>query len=488
MKSATVAIVGGGFSGTLAAIRLLTSSQRGGPSLPFGSRIVLIEPGRAGEGLAYRAGPDYWRLNVPAERMSAFPERPDDFLAFAQSRDPLVAGGDFLPRSWYGDYLSDRLELARRRSPRWLSFERVRARATAIEVARASARISLTDGGVIEAGRVLLALGNSPAAGPLPGAAEAVDDAWNLGWMEDLPSYVPRVLLVGTGLTMIDIALAVAEQRPDARMTALSRHGLLPQPYEDGVGSAPSIAHGRVPRRRKFDVTALARGPVSQRLRLFRARVEAVGGNWRVPFQQVREAMPAIWRGTPQRLRRRFLRHLRAVWNVHRHRVSRAALAQIETLRARKRLEVRAGRIVETRRIRDGIVVAWRPRGSDVIREELFDAVVNVTGPDADPARSACPLVQSLMEQGLCEPDGLGLGWGTDPDGRLIDANGNPSPVLFYAGPLLRARHWEATAVPELRVHVARTTAAIARSLGSGAGSYLRRIATPIFRRAQPTF
>ena len=80
MSGTTVAIIGGGFSGTVAAIRLLTSSQNGGPSLPFGSRIVLIEPARAGEGLAYRAGPDYWRLNVPAERMSAFPEWPDDLI------------------------------------------------------------------------------------------------------------------------------------------------------------------------------------------------------------------------------------------------------------------------------------------------------------------------------------------------------------------------------------------------------------------------
>ena len=479
MSNSTVAIIGGGFSGTVAAIRLLSSPQRGGPSLPFGSKIVLIEPGRAGEGLAYRAGPDSWRLNVPAERMSAFPERPDDFLAFALARNPLVSGGDFLPRSWYGDYLSDRLEAARRRSPRWLSFERVRARATAIDVARSSARIWLTDGAVIEADRVLLALGNSPAAGPLPGAAEVVDDAWNLRWMERLPTYVPRVLLVGTGLTMIDIALAIAERRPDVRMTAISRHGLLPQTYENPDPKAAT----------NFDAAALlGRGPLSERLRRFRAQVVASGGDWRAALQQVREVMPALWRAAPRRLRRRFLRHLRALWDVHRHRVPAATYKRIETLREKKRLEVRAGRIVETRRIKDGIVVAWRPRGGDAPREELFDAVVNVTGPDGNPNRSSCALVQSLIDQALCEPDGLGLGWGTDPDGRLFDANGNASEVLFYVGPLLRARHWEAVAVPELRTHVARTTEAIAASLATGAGSYIRRIATPIFRREQPTF
>jgi uncharacterized NAD(P)/FAD-binding protein YdhS len=479
MRNATVAIIGGGFSGTVAAIRLLSSPQRGGPTLPFGSKIVLVEPGRAGEGLAYRTGPDYWRLNVPAEKMSAFPEKPDDFLVFARGRNPLVSGGDFLPRSWYGDYLSDRLEAAKRRSPRWLSFERARARATAIDVARSSARIWLTDGAVIEADRVLLALGNSPAAAPLAGAADVVDDAWDLRWTERLPNYVPRVLLVGTGLTMIDIALAIFERRPDVRMTAISRHGLLPLPHEDATHKSAS----------KFDATALlGRGHLSGRLRRFRAQVVASGGDWRAALQQVRDVMPALWRAAPRRLRRRFLRHMRAYWDVHRHRVPTETRKKIETMRERKRLEVRAGRIVETRRIKDGIVVAWRPRGSDKVREELFDAVVNVTGPDGNPNRSSCELVKSLVDQGLCETDGLGLGWGTDPDGRLFDANGNTSEVLFYAGPLLRARHWEATAVPELRVHVARTAGAIAASLATGAGTYIRRIATPIFRREQQAY
>jgi uncharacterized NAD(P)/FAD-binding protein YdhS len=140
------------------------------------------------------------------------------------------------------------------------------------------------------------------------------------------------------------------------------------------------------------------------------------------------------------------------------------------------------------KQIQRGIVVAWQPRGSDRIREELVDAVVNVTGPDSHPARSACPLVQSLVEQGLCEADGLGIGWGTDPDGRMFDATGNASEVLYYIGPLLRSRHWEATAVPELRTHVQRTTGAIAASLATSAGSYVRKLATPLFRRETSLF
>jgi uncharacterized NAD(P)/FAD-binding protein YdhS len=477
MNAKTVAIIGGGFSGTVAAIRLLTSSKDGGASLPFGSRILLIEPGRAGEGLAYRAGPDYWRLNVPAVRMSAFPEWPNDFVEWARARDPQVQDNDFLPRAWYGDYLSERLEAARKRSPRWLKFERIRTRATSIEVEDDSAHIGLADGAAVQADRVLLALGNSPSAGPLPGV-QASDDAWDMRWLEDLPTYVPRVLLVGTGLTMIDVMLRINEERPDARVLAISRHGLLPLPHDH--------EHGM---RRRFDAkTLLARGPLSKRLRIFREQVAASGEDWRSVLQRVREEFPVLWRAAPRRTRRSFLRHLRTLWDVHRHRVSETTFQRIHTLRERKRLEVAAGRLLSTKRIKGGTIVAWRPRGSDKIREDLVDAIVNVTGPDSNPNRSACTLVQSLIEQGLCQPDELGLGWNTDLDGRLLDSKGDASDIIYYAGPLLRAKHWEATAVPELRVHVQQTAAALASSLATPAGSYVRKLAAPLFRRARLAF
>ena len=480
MSKATVAIIGGGFCGTLAAIRLLTAARRGGTSLPLGSRIILIEPARPGQGLAYRRGPDFWRLNVPAERMSAFAERPDDFLRWARARDSEVAAGDFLPRAWYGDYLADRLALAQQRSPRWLQFEHILDRAMGLTVEEGLARIQLTDGEIIEADRVLLALGNSSNSAPIAGVATAdvVANAWNLSWIEKFPTYVPRVLLIGSGLTMIDIALAVADKRPDTRILAISRHGLLPRAHVDSHSADP---------RARFDAeTFLTHGPLHARLREFRSRLG--DGDWRTAIQCVREAMPALWQTAPRALRARFLRHLRAWWDVHRHRVPQTTLANIERLRQNRHLRVEAGHIVGTRPIKGGIVVTWRPRGGAKLREELVDAVVNVTGPNSDPRRAACPLVQSLMSQGLAKPDDFGLGWETDKEGRLLDCEGSPSSVIYYAGPLLRATHWEATAVPELRVHVDRTTAAITNSLATGAGSYFRKLAAPVFQREQSIF
>ena len=147
-------------------------------------------------------------------------------------------------------------------SPAGSASSSLRTRATGIDVANGSARIELMDGAIIEADRVLIATGNSPAAGPLPGVLHAVQDAWDLQWIEELPTYVPRVLLVGTGLTMVDMVLAIADQRPDTRMLAISRHGLLPQRFEDLERAPPP----------KFDAQALlGRGPLSRRLHDFRA-------------------------------------------------------------------------------------------------------------------------------------------------------------------------------------------------------------------------
>jgi len=39
----------------------------------------------------------------------------------------------------------------------------------------------------------------------------------------------------------------------------------------------------------------------------------------------------------------------------------------------------------------------------------------------------------------------------------VIGRDGTPSRVLYYVGPFLRARDWEATAVPELRRAVSLT-------------------------------
>lgn len=264
-------------------------------------------------------------------------------------------------------------------------------------------------------------------------------------------------LLVGSGLTMVDAALRLAAFRPRVRhIHVLSRHGWLPQPQ------SPQGIHPT-----NFEVTktlAAARGSIRHLVRAFRELAHTVqkgGGDWREVLALARPQLPALWRSLDRTQRVRFLRHARSPWDVHRHRVPVGPLGAVRSLERAGVLEVHAGRLEELNAVDDAVEVIWRPRGATRTRAWLVDRVINCTGPDSRADAQADPLVQSLLANGLMRCDALSIGIEVAGDGRILGSDGRPVDRLYYLGPWLRARDWEATAVPELREHAA----ALARSL-----------------------
>jgi uncharacterized NAD(P)/FAD-binding protein YdhS len=439
-----IAIVGAGFSGTTVAIHLLRHSKRP-------ARIVLIDPREeTGAGVAYATRDYPYPLNVAAGQMSFDGERPQDFLEYARGLGIHAAPGDYLPRQVYGEYLRARFAEARAANP---GIQCEHHRASAIQLRRTPEGrfdLWLDDGTALRATQVVLALGNPPPATPrelaaIAGTNRYIRDPWSLGSLahEDVSS----VLLLGSGLTMIDAALRLAAIRPRLRhIYVLSRHGWLPQPQ--AVTAAPAI---------KPDIeSALAAGKGSIRalvsaLRSQAESIVAAGGDWRETLALARSRLPAAWQSLDATQRGRFLRHMRSLWDVHRHRVPAGPLSAVHSLARLGVLEVHAGRLDSATAIDDAVEIAWRPRGADRTRAWLVDRVVNCTGPDSCAERSGDPLVQSLLANGLIRCDSRSLGIDVSPDGRVIGRDGAAVDSLYYIGPWLRARDWEATAVPELR-------------------------------------
>jgi uncharacterized NAD(P)/FAD-binding protein YdhS len=444
----SIVIVGAGFSGTALAIRLARAA--------LGALdITLVEPrAELGAGVAYATRDYPYPLNVAAGQMSLDGAAPDDFLAFARDQGIDAAASDYLPRQVYGDYLRARLAAARLAAPH-VSVTHRRTRALRLRrMSGAGWELWLDDGGVLHAGDVVLATGNpSPACLPglerLCGSDVYESDPWSLGRPggRDLEN----VVLVGSGLTMIDAALRLAAVRPRVRrIHVLSRHGLLPQ---------PQAAHAIAPRQPDLNGLDAAGGSTRRLTRAFRSLMRgtvAAGGDWREVLALSRARLPALWIGLSTRERARFLRHVRAYWDVHRHRVPPGPLAAVRNLERLGVLEVHAGRLVAARAVDGDVEVTWLPRGESRTRAWLADRIVNCTGPDARVDRSRDPFVSSLIAAGLVRADALSLGLETATDGRAIGDDGVPVDRLWYLGPWLRARDWEATAVPELRDHAAR--------------------------------
>ncbi|HVT35562.1 MAG TPA: FAD/NAD(P)-binding protein, partial [Nevskiaceae bacterium] len=447
-----ILIIGAGFCGTMAAVQLLRQPPPG----PI--RIILLNrSGLMARGVAYGTRTERHVLNVPAARMSALPGHEDDFLRYAQQHDARITGASFVPRQLYGQYLEHLLTEAARAVPAGCSFRSMVGEATRIRVGAGgrSALVELDHGETIHADRVILALGNySPAHPKVDEDSRAffrspryVQDAWRPEALRVARMDQP-VLLIGTGLTMLDVLLDLQARGQRAPVHALSRRGLLPLAHRELDTPPPPV--------NLLPDCLGAGGSVRRCLRALRrkvAEVTAQGGDWRDVIGALRPHTPALWHQLGTVERRRFLRHLRSFWDLHRHRCAPELGAALRESVERGELRVIAGRLVAFDEQADGVDVIYRPRGARDTQRLRVSTVINCTGPEHDTRTLREPLLAHLRASGLMVPDELGLGFLTDANYALRDLRGEASRVLFYAGPFLRAQHWEATAVPELRVH-----------------------------------
>src|SRR5215469_11468559 len=461
-----IAVIGAGFSGAATVIQLLR--RHGGEALSV--TLINRHPNLA-RGVAYGTHSPSHFLNVPAARMSLFPDDEEDFLRYARAADPQTQGGSFLPRARYGEYLLTRLKQAAEEATT-AKFDSKTAEVTDLEIAGSVARLHLAGVDTLDAERVVLASGNYPPTDPwLPDgsvykSARYIRDPWADAALDAVDPSQP-VLLIGTGLTMMDVALELNRRGLSKNMFALSRRGLLPQPHRHGHAPAPD--GGPL-------LQELRGGPASARryLEAVRRHIAAWaerGADWRDVLAALRPHTAELWQSLDQAERRRFLRHLQPYWDTHRHRTAPEAHVALQVLLGDGRLKVHAGRLRELRCLDEKrIEASWHARGGVGEEKLLVGTVINCTGPQGALRKSDDPLVKSLLRQGLLVPDALGLGLQADAAGAVLDRNGRPSALLYYTGPLLRARDWECTAVPELRVAALKLADTLAASFAAGAG------------------
>jgi uncharacterized NAD(P)/FAD-binding protein YdhS len=451
----TIAIVGAGFSGVMTAVHLL----RGDCPRPL--RVVMVNrSGSMARGVAYGTNSPAHLLNVPAGKMSALPDDPAHFLRFAQSRDPSVAPGTFVRRSVYGEYIEHLLTESAARRPH--SLEQVVTEVRGLKPDRAWATIVTADGQHIMADRVVMAVGHYPPAHPSGFSAEFVAspyyirDPWTAGAIESVPAG-STVLLIGTGLTTLDVALALSARGVKGAV-AVSRRGLLPRTHDPKV--SPAEASHRPPEIESARTAAAYLRAVRRQVRA----VEVAGGDWRQVIDSLRGITPKLWQRLSPKERERFMRHARPFWEVHRHRASPETGAATEELLRSGWLTVFAGRLAGAEVVNAQAEVAVRLRSGErkVIR---VGSVLNCTGPATDVRTVGDPLLDYLFHWGQARPDPLGLGIDVSEDGAVISRLGEPSQVLYYVGPLLRARDGEGTAVPELRVYAQRLARTILESV-----------------------
>lgn len=423
-----ILIVGGGASGLILAAHLLRDPD---PAL----RLTIVEKRpRLGQGVAYETPHDSHLLNTRVGAMSAYADDADHFHRWLSAQGVAADRQAFVPRHLYAGYLA--ALVAGDARLRWERRECVALSATAQGVAA-----TLANDTAIIAQAAVLATGHllawTPDSGALPDG-----DPWLAPPPADPDS---RVLILGTGLTMVDRVMRLLDAGHRGEIVILSRRGLLPRV------NGPS-------RPLELDRADLPLGAgAGYALKWLRAQVrwhEARGGDWRDVVDGARGHLAFWWQSVPTETRARFLRHARRFWEIHRHRLPPPVAARLATALSGAQVRLIAGRLVAQDAMPGGFRVTLRHRTTGAIERMEVGQISDGRGLLRDPEAQATPLMRQLVASGLARIDPLRLGLDVTPEGRVTGGAG-PAVPLFAIGPAARAASWESLAIVDIRAQAA---------------------------------
>ncbi|MCF3934013.1 FAD/NAD(P)-binding protein [Acuticoccus sp. M5D2P5] len=455
-KSVHVLVVGGGASGPILAAHLLR--------LDHNMRVTLVEKRTEIGGVAYTTPDTAHTLNTRSGNMSAFEAEPDHFCRWLAGRKDDDGGSDpsaFVPRAVYGAYLRDLLRPYERRSGDG-RLTLLRGECVDLHMSDKGAVGELADGRSIRADAVVLATGYAEPAHNRNG----LDSPWAI------PAGDPMrpVVIVGTGLTMVDCTLTLLGRGQQAPIIALSRRTLLPQPHRRNAVQPLD--------RRDIPVGASAAATMAW----LRRTIDTLGledGDWRPVVDGLRPHAQRLWQSAPDSAKRCFLRHARVHWESHRHRMPPHSAQIIEAARQSGALTMVRGAFLGAEQNWDTVKVRYRPAGSRMVCEIAAGQAIDARGVLRDPERDASPLLKALFTKGHARVDPSRLGLDVDEHCAVIGADGEATPGLWAVGPVTRARFWEITAVPDIRVQAAHLASTLFVSL---AGAPIRSPQADVLR------
>jgi uncharacterized NAD(P)/FAD-binding protein YdhS len=436
----SITIIGGGASGTLLAANLLRNANN------MDLTVNIVEKrGKLGQGVAYSTPHLVHLLNVPAAKMGAFPDDIGDFHKWLAANGYGLAEGDFVPRTIFGKYLTHVLYNSVDNSPASVNFNYFDDEAEDVIDGEASADVVLNSGKVLHSDIVVLAFGNFLPPHPnvpdngFTSAPTYFRDQWDASVYSKITPD-DTILIIGTGLSMVDLAMHFNSVGHRGKISAISTRGLLPAVHAQSE-PYPSFYEELKGSYRVTDLLKTVRRHIK--------KAELNGGNWRGVIDSLRPHTQQIWRDLPTAEKRYFMEHLSRYWNVSRHRMPPAAAAVLANMQANKTLEVFDGRLKQIELTNDHFLTTYRTNGSD--RAIMTDAVINCIGSESNFERIDSRLIKNLINSGSIKNDDLSLGIAVGEKYCVIGADGNSSPRLKTIGTAMKGTLWETTAIPEIR-------------------------------------
>jgi uncharacterized NAD(P)/FAD-binding protein YdhS len=463
--TATIAIIGGGFTGGAVAWNLARQ-----PSLA-GARILVFEPrGKLGAGLAYDTANPVHRINVPATRMSLDPTQPEDFAEWLRQTgsvdsdpDSLSGDGNTYPRrEAFGDYVWSRIQPFVDTG----AIHPVRTRVARVEAAGQGWKVIGEDATEHRADCVVIATSHPAPSAPrmlssmLEGHPRFIADATRGDALEPIRA-TDAVLVVGNGLTSADVVASLMARGHKGHITSISRRGLRSR----GHAASPQPPFGDFVTRPITSARLLTR-----RVREAIDQAALFGVSWHAIIDAARAQGGEIWSRLSIAERRRLVRHLRPFWDVHRFRIAPQVEQALEDATRQGQLDTLAASVAAVSYHGEKIRVALKQARSTDTSIRDFDAVVVTTGPAHGAVIDSQDYLAHLAKAGLARLDPTRLGLACDAQSRLIGSEGQVVTGIYVAGPLSRGTFGEMMGLPQVSEHaqaVAQEVAAFTAGVGA---------------------
>ncbi|PBC05641.1 FAD/NAD(P)-binding protein [Mesorhizobium sp. WSM3860] len=433
----SIIVVGGGASGVVLAAHLLKSPN---PDL----RVTLIEKRpHFGQGMAYSTLLSAHVLNVRASLMSAYADDPENFARWVLERGLVKPdqGPFYAPRSLYARYLKELLDDLEEREREAARLRLIREESLSISPTSSGVEVTLANGTSVVGHFAVLATGHDEQPGAFQGRAIRMGSDADTVLEPEAP-----VLVLGTGLSMVDAFLSLEQRGHRGEIVAVSRRGLLPSPHRKGNPI-------------KLDIADIPLGTeLSYFIGWFRNLIrdnQKAGGDWRDVVDGLRPFNQKIWQNWPSSAKRRFVEHTKAWWDIHRHRMAPEVYGRVTRAVRSGRIRLVAGRVVDIEPD-GGLTVTIQQRGTQALETLEVARIYDCMGIARDISKTSNGVVRSLVERGLARPDPLRLGLDVTAKCEMIAADGTVSSKILAVGPLTRGTFFEIDAIPDIRVQCAK--------------------------------
>ncbi|HYD18043.1 MAG TPA: FAD/NAD(P)-binding protein [Patescibacteria group bacterium] len=481
-----IVVVGGGFAGTTLLTHTLLRIAAD-PTITEPVKILMVErhQEQMHGGVAYSHGAAYKKhnLNAGANSLDMFPggDPPEGFQTFVQYIQAKAADGhpemlDNLinpSRQLVHAYITDMLEIAKEKAGAKVDLEVALRKATHIEEKPdGGAIIEFGDGSSVECCHAILATGFQEAVAPRfaqkaadhPHFMDAPYSAKANSLYEDAVAHPnSRTLVIGTGLTAMDIAARLINTGYTGEIVMMSRRGLMHNTYED-TPPEEYLAKGKmIGEARDIDTLEISK----HRPKFLEAETTAElvktlvteFNEWRAQGYTSPEILIYWERFVPDVCAKFPHKDLAALFADHEALItsSRVGVTPNTGITVREgmkngQIQVAMGAIKDISPGPDGTLVAtYNPAQGDISMvsmqfnaaekrteqasfDYVFSAMGNTSNYAMPPEHISDPLWRGLMQDGKAQPHWTKSGIAVSKDFSMLDAEGNASTSISVIG------------------------------------------------------